>query len=211
MARYDRLHVLVNNAGMLFDKRIVTDEGLEKTFALNHMNYFYLTNLLLPMLKATGTTDQKARIINVASNLHRIGAFKFENIPHEKGYLGFLAYGQSKCMNIIHANELARRLSAEDAPVVANALHPGGVRTGFAGETQGMTRYVTRILRMLSFSPEQGAKTQIYLATSPEVEGVTGSYFVMSKPKKASTFARDPENGARLWAYSQQILTQLGL
>jgi NAD(P)-dependent dehydrogenase (short-subunit alcohol dehydrogenase family) len=208
-AKYDRLDVLVNNAGMIFDKRIETAEGLEMTFALNHMSYFYLTNLLFDMLKASGTSAKHSRIVNVSSNLHRIGAFNFEDIQNKKRYIGVLAYGQTKCMNVLHAYELHRRLSAEQAYVTANALHPGGVRTGFGTNTTGIARSVLRFLRWLSFSPEQGAKTQIYLASSPNVEGVSGGYFVMSKPKQPSRFARDAQNGKRLWTYSEGILAQL--
>lgn len=208
-SRYARLDVLVNNAGMIFDKRIETAEGLEMTFALNHMSYFYLTKLLLDMLKTSGTPTTRSRIVNVASNLHRIGAFDFEDIQNKRRYIGGLAYGQTKCMNVLHAYELHRRLSAEQAYVTANALHPGGVRTGFGTNTTGTTRSVLRFLRWLSFSPEQGARTQIYLASSPDVEGVSGKYFVLSKPKQPSRFARDPENGRRLWEYSEDILTKL--
>ncbi len=209
-AQYDRLDVLVNNAGMIFEKRIVTSEGLEMTFALNHMSYFYLTKLLLDMLKATGTASQKARVVNVASNLHRVGAFDFDDIQSEKGrFIGARMYGQTKCMNVMHAYELHRRLSVENAPVTVNALHPGGVRTGFGTNTTGSTRFVLRFLRWLSFSAEQGARTQIYLASSPEVEGVSGKYFSMSKPKQPSRFSQNPEHGKRLWAYSEDILTQL--
>lgn len=208
-AKYDRLDVLVNNAGMIFDKRIETAEGLEMTFALNHMSYFYLTKLLMDMLKASGTSAHRSRIVNVASNLHRIGAFDFDDIQNKKRYIGALAYGQTKCMNVLHAYELHRRLSAEQAYVTANALHPGGVRTGFGTNTTGIARTVLRFLRWLSFSPEQGAKTQIYLASSPDIEGVSGKYFVMSKPKQPSRFARDAENGNRLWTYSEDILAQL--
>ncbi len=210
-ATYDRLDVLVNNAGMIFDKRTETAEGLEMTFALNHMNYFYLTNLLLDMLKASGTPTQKSRIVNVASNLHRIGAVDFEDMQNKKRFIGGTVYGQTKCMNVVHAYELSRRLSAENANVTANALHPGGVRTGFASNTAGATRVITKLLRFLSFSPEKGARTQIYLASSPQVEGVSGKYFSMSKPKASSKFSSDESNGKRLWAYSEQILNQIGV
>ncbi|MCU0482481.1 MAG: SDR family oxidoreductase [Anaerolineae bacterium] len=210
-AKFDRLDVLVNNAGMIFDKRIVTAEGLEMTFALNHMSYFYLTHLLMDMLKASGTPTKKSRIVNVASNLHRIGAFDFDDMQNEKRFISAPVYGQTKCMNVVHAYELHRRLSAQHANVTANALHPGGVRTGFASNTGGATRVITKLLRFLSFSPEQGARTQIYLASSPDVEGVSGQYFSMSKPKPSSKFSQDESNGKRLWAYSEEILHKLGL
>jgi NAD(P)-dependent dehydrogenase (short-subunit alcohol dehydrogenase family) len=211
LAKYDRLDVLVNNAGMIFEKRIVTAEGLELTFALNHMNYFYLTNLLLDKLKATGTASQKARIINVASDAHRVGGVNFNDVQSEKGYFGVRVYGYSKGMNIMHAYELNKRLSVENAPVTINALHPGTVRTGFGQNNRGIMKYVTQIFGRFGLTPEQGASNSIYLASSPKVEGVSGQYFVKFDPQKSNSFTLDTENWSRLWSYSEDTLRKLGL
>lgn len=208
-ATYDRLDVLVNNAGMIFEKRIITSEGLEMTFALNHMNYFYLTNLLLDRLRATGTASQKARIINVASEAHRFGNLNFDDIQNEKGYFGPRAYGHSKGMNIMHAYELHRRLSTENAPITVNSLHPGTVRTGFGQNNRGIMKYITQILGRFGLSPEQGADNSIYLASSPDVADVSGQYFIKREAKSPNSFVQNPDHWQRLWTYSEGILAQL--
>jgi NAD(P)-dependent dehydrogenase (short-subunit alcohol dehydrogenase family) len=209
--KYSRLDVLLNNAGMIFENRIVTAEGLEMTFALNHMNYFYLTHLLLDMLKASGTPAQKSRIINVASEAHRPWKLNFDDLQNEKGYFGARVYGQSKTMNIMHAYELHRRLSAEGAPITVNSLHPGTVRTGFGQNNRGIMKIVTQVLGRFGLSAEQGASNSIYLASSPKVEGISGQYFIKFDPKKAREFAMTPDNWTRLWSYSEDILQQIGI
>lgn len=208
-AKFDRLDVLVNNAGMIFEKRITTKEGLEMTFALNHMNYFYLTNLLLDTLKATGTPAQKARIINVASEAHRFGNVNLDDIQNEKGYFGLRVYGHSKGMNIMHSYELHRRLSTENANITVNALHPGTVRTGFGQNNRGIMKFVTQIFGRFGLSPEQGADNSVYLASSPDVEKTSGAYFIKREAKQPNEFVQNPDHWQKLWTYSEAILTQL--
>jgi len=209
--KYSRLDVLLNNAGMIYEKRIITAEGLEMTFALNHMNYFYLTHLLLDMLKASGTPAQKSRIINVASEAHRPWKLNFDDLQHEKGFFGVRVYGQSKAMNIMHAYELHRRLSADGAHITVNSLHPGTVRTGFGQNNRGIMKFVTQVLGRFGLSAEQGASNSIYLASSPKVEGVSGEYFIKFYPKKPNEFALNPENWTSLWSYSEDILQKIGI
>ena len=210
-AKFDRLDVLVNNAGARFTERVMTSEGLEMTFALNHMSYFYLTHLLLDMLKSSGTPAHKSRVVNVSSSAHQIGKLNFDDIQLSQKYGAFYAYGQSKMMNIIFTNELSRRFISENANVTANSLHPGAVRTGFGANNKGAFQFIITILRPFFLTPEQGAQTSIYLASSPEVEGVTGKYFAKSKPKPANKNAYVESDWTRLWAYSEETLRKLGL
>jgi retinol dehydrogenase 12 len=210
-AKFDRLDVLVNNAGMIFDTRMVTAEGLEMTFALNHMSYFYLTHLLMDMLKASGTPTKKSRVVSVSSDAHQIGKLDFNDIQLENSYSSFKSYGRSKMMNILFTNELSRRLASENANVTANAVHPGPVRTGFGADMGGVMKIVFSGLRVFFLTPEQGAQTSIYLASSPEVEGVTGKYFAKSKPKQANKNAYVEADWTRLWTYSEDTLKKLGM
>jgi len=204
--RYDELHVLINNAGALFTDRQVTADGYEQTFALNHLNYFLLTHLLLDTLKATGTADEKARIVNVASDAHQMTSLDFDDLQNERGYgTGMAAYGESKLENIIFTYELARRLEAEGANVTANALHPGLVATGFGRNNGFLSKMFMNLLKPFALNADQGAETQIYLATSPQVEGVTGEYFVKSKPAKSNAASHNQADWARLWAISEEM------
>ena len=165
---HTRLHVLVNNAGGFFNKRFVTPDGFEMTFALNHLNYFLLTNLLLDVLKASAP----ARVVNVASGIHMGARLDFDNLQGEKRFAGFRAYGQSKLTNVLFTYELARRL--EETGVTVNALHPGYVDTGFSLNNGFFFRVFAKLsARLFGRKPEEGAQTSIYLAASPEVEGVT--------------------------------------
>lgn len=208
-ARYDRLDVLVNNAGMIFTSRELTADGFERTFALNHLNYFLLTNLLLDMLKQTGTAEQKARVVNVSSSAHTFGKLDFSNLNGEKSYSPMGAYGVSKLCNILFTNALARRLLAEDAPVTANSLHPGIVRTGFGKNNGGLvgtlTRAGTTVLQMFGLSAEKGAETQIYLASSSEIEGVSGQYFEKKKISRSNSVSNNEAIQERLWEVSAQM------
>jgi len=210
-AKFDRLDVLVNNAGMIFEKRIVTAEGLEMTFALNHMNYFYLTHLLLDMLKLSGSASKKSRIINVASEAHRFGNINLEDIQNESGYFGLRAYGHSKGMNIIHVYELHRQLSLINVNVTVNSLHPGTVRTGFGQNNRGIMKFVTQTFGRFGLTPEQGADNSIYLASSSYVEGVSGQYFIKREAKLPNKFVQNPDNWKKLWVYSEDILKKLGM
>ncbi|MEK7476551.1 MAG: SDR family oxidoreductase [Candidatus Coatesbacteria bacterium] len=198
---HDRLDVLVNNAGMIFPSREVTFDGLERTFALNHLGYFLLTELLLDLLKKSAP----ARIVNVASEAHRmVKGMNFDDLQSAKSYHPWNAYGQSKLANILFTRELARRL--EGTGVTANSLHPGFVSTGFGRDLTGMHRFVLGLLRPFAMiSPQQGARTPVYLASSPQVEGLSGRYYIKRRPASPSPAARDDAAARRLWEVSVQL------
>lgn len=200
-AKHDRLHVLVNNAGGVFPQRRMTDDGYEMTFALNHLNYFLLTNLLLDVLKASAP----ARIVNVSSDAHRAGRMRFDDLNAEKKYGigGWTAYSQSKLANVLFTYELARRL--DGSGVTANVLHPGFVATGFGRSSAGLMNRVMGLLHRFALTPEEGARTTVYLASSPEVEGISGKYFEKSKAVPSSRASYDEESQRRLWAISEQM------
>jgi NAD(P)-dependent dehydrogenase (short-subunit alcohol dehydrogenase family) len=198
LAREPQIDVLINNAGALFNKRRETVDGLEMTFALNHMAYFVLTNLLLGRLNAG------ARIVTVASNAHRGARLDFDDLQSRRSYVGFPVYSKSKLCNILFNRELARRLSGTG--ITANALHPGFVATRFGDDSGGLMRTVLKVAKPIgAISPEEGAKTIIYLASSPEVTGVSGQYFYECKPATPTAEARNDEDAKRLWDMSQQI------
>jgi len=197
---HTRLHVLINNAGGFFNKRFVTPDGLEMTFALNHLNYFLLTNLLLDVLK----TSAPSRVINVASGMHTGARLDFDNLQGEKRYTGFRAYGQSKLANILFTYELARRL--EDTGVTVNALHPGYVDTGLSLNNGFFFRVFAKLsARLFGCKPEEGAQTSVYLASSPEVEGVTGKYFTNCAPVQSSPRSCDKAAAEKLWQVSLEL------
>jgi NAD(P)-dependent dehydrogenase (short-subunit alcohol dehydrogenase family) len=199
LQRYDRLDVLLNNAGGIFNQRQVTSEGLELTFALNHMSYFLLTQRLLELLRVSAP----ARVINVSSNAH-FGTQKlnFDNLQGEKSYFGFGAYSSSKLANVLFTYELARRLVGTG--ITANALHPGAVSTGFGMNNRDViSKVLFTLFKMVTISPEQGAQTSIYLASSPQVNGVTGKYFDKSKPVASSPASYDEAAQHRLWQISE--------
>ena len=194
---YPRLDVLVNNAGGFWAHRHVTADGLEHTFALNHLAPFLLTSLLLDRL----TASAPARIITVSSGAHARGRIDFDDLQGERNYSGQHAYSQSKLANVIFTYELARRL--EGTGVTATVLHPGVVRTRFGAEDQAAYLAVMiRVARLFMKTPAQGAETPIYLASSPQVEGITGRYFVNRKPKTSSKVSYDTTAAARLWQAS---------
>lgn len=200
---YQRLDALINNAGAVFSSREETVDGYEMTFALNHLSYFLLTNLLLDMLKASAPS----RIVNVASDAHRGMSLNFDDLQHKKSYGigGWRAYGESKLANVLFTYELAQRLAGTS--VTANVLHPGFVSTGFGhnkGQLMGMVMGVMQGL--FALTPEQGAETMIYLASSPEVEGVTGKYFDKSKAVQSSSQSYDKDSARRLWEVSESMV-----
>ena len=200
-AKYQKLHVLVNNAGGAFGKRQVTSEGFEKTFALNHLNYFLLTRLLLDTLKASAP----ARIINVSSDSHKGAHLDFDDLQSEKGSFVFNAYGRSKLAVVVFSYELARRLSGTG--VTSNVLHPGLVRTGFANNMGAVPSAVIGFfMRFVGLTPEQGAQTSVYLATSPDVENVTGKYWEKSKAVPSGRATYDEATWTRLWEVSDKML-----
>ena len=203
---HDRLDVLINNAGGIFLERQLSADGIEMTFALNHLNYFLLTNLLLDMLKASAP----ARVINVASDAHRFGPLDFDDLQSERSYSAFGVYGRSKLANILFTVELARRLAGSG--VTANALHPGFVNSGFGknnrdGFWRGLfVKLYDWIGPLIARSPEKAAETVVYLATSPDVADVTGQYFVDCKPKTLDAAATDRATAARLWEVSAELV-----
>jgi NAD(P)-dependent dehydrogenase (short-subunit alcohol dehydrogenase family) len=196
-----RLDVLVNNVGGYWDTRHVTADGLERTFALNHLAPFLLTNLLLDLLQASPA----ARIVNVSSDAHHQDSMNFDDLGGERSYSGMRAYSQSKLANLLFTYELARRLGA--GGVTANALHPGMVRTGFGAEDSGtLQRLFTPLMRPFMKSPAQGAETAIHLASAPALLGITGCYFAGSKRKQSSARSYDEATAARLWQVSADLV-----
>lgn len=190
------IDVLANNAGALFNSRIVTEDGLEKTFALNHMSYFVLTNLLRPNLKAG------ARVVSTASDAHKGARLDFDDLQSARGFSGYGAYGRSKLCNILFTRELARRLAG--AGVTANCLHPGFVATRFGDESGGMLSLGIRAAKNFAISPEQGAQTIVYLASSPDVANASGEYFYKCRPAVPTREAQDDAAAKRLWDISAE-------
>src|SRR5437016_1508825 len=193
-----RIDVLVNNAGALFGSRHVTEDGLELTFALNHMAYFVLTHGLRDRLLASAP----ARVVNTASNAHQRASLDFDDLQSAHGYSGFKAYGRSKLCNILFTRELARRLHG--TAVTANCLHPGFVATRFGDQSGGVSRFVG-LAKLFAISPEKGAETIIYLASSPKIAATTGRYFYESGPITPSYAARDDRAALLLWERSAAL------
>ncbi|MEO0564451.1 MAG: SDR family oxidoreductase [Chloroflexota bacterium] len=203
--KFDRLDVLLNNAGAIFTERRESEQGLEMTFALNHINYFLLTHELLPLIRQTADAnpDWGARIVNVSSAAHQSG-MNWQDVQYKNGYNALSAYGQSKCMNVLFTYALARRL--EGTNIAVNALHPGFVETGFGTETNWFVRGMLKMLQPLfAKSPMEGAETSIYLASSPDIQGVTGKYFVDSQQKQTIAATYEEAEQERLWTLSEEI------
>jgi NAD(P)-dependent dehydrogenase (short-subunit alcohol dehydrogenase family) len=201
-SRYDRLHVLVNNAGIALTKRAVTDDGLEKVFAVDYLAPFLLTNLLLEALKA----GAPARVVNVAGDYHRKASLHFDDLMSEQDYNGYRANNQAKLALILFTYELARRL--EGTGVTVNALHPGAVATDSVSkdpDVPAFSRFMYRLVKPFFQSPEKGAETSIYLASSPEVEGITGKYFIKKKAVQSSPESYDTRIAQRLWETSLKL------
>ena len=201
--RTRRLDVLVNNAGALFLRRQLSQDGIELTFALNHLAYFLLTNLLLDRLKSTAAETGEARIVNVSSAAHQGARIHFDDLQFKHGYGGMRAYGQSKLANVLLTYELARRLAGSG--VSANALHPGFVASRFATNNGLMAKIGMSLAHFIAISPEQGAQTSIYLVSSPEVKGVSGQYFVKGRAQRSDPASYDGETARRLWEISAQM------
>jgi retinol dehydrogenase 14 len=197
---YPRLDVLINNAGVFRSERTTTPDGLETTFAVNHLAHFLLTDLLLDVLKASAPS----RIVNVSSGDHSNGTIDFDDLQGEKGYKGAKAYSQSKLANVLFTYELAWRL--EGTGVSANCLHPGaGIRTNFGSGVSGVLGFTVRALKPLMKSPEKGAETSIYLASSPEVEGLSSRYFAKKAGARSSVVSHDERLARRLWEVSEDL------
>ena len=200
LAALPRIDVLINNAGAMFQRRQTTPDRLERTFALTHMAYFVLTDLLRDRL----IESAPARIVNVASEAHRGAKLDFDDLQSEHSYRGFAAYGRSKLCNILFTRELARRL--QGTGVTANCLHPGFVASRFGDDNGGLFRIGIGIAkRLFAISLADGAATSIYLASAPEVEGRTGLYFDKCKPATPSAAAQDDTVAQELWLRSARI------
>lgn len=198
--RHTHLDVLLNNAGAMFMSRQVSKDGIEMTFALNHLNYFLLTISLLDVLKASGP----ARIVNVSSDAHRNATINFDDLQMEKNYNGLTAYQQSKLANILFTYELARKL--EGTKVTANALHPGLVNTGFNKNNGVLIKFAMGLLLPFSRKPAEGAQTSIYLASSPDVEEMTGQYFDDKKAIPSAPLSYNRAAAERLWQISLELI-----
>jgi len=194
------LHVLINNAGVVNVGRSETADGIETTFAVNHLAYFLLTNLLLDRLRASAP----ARIVNVASDAHKFAPLDFDDLNSLKRYATMRVYGQSKLANILFTSELARRL--EGSGVTVNALHPGAVATGLGQNNGAWARALIAVLRPFFRTPDDGAATSIYLASAPEVASVSGKYFAKRREKRPSAAAQDATAAHRLWQVSAQMV-----
>jgi len=201
-SKYQHLHVLINNAGVYYTKRHVTVDGLEAMFAVNYLARFLLTNLLLDIIKSSSP----ARIINIAGAYHAKGKINFDDLQGERDFAGQRANHQSKLADVLFTYELARRL--ECAGVTVNCLHPGMVATSLVDKDNDFPvffKYLYKLSKPLMKSPAQGAETSIYLASSPEVEGITGQYFVNKKIAQSSPASHDPQLAQRLWEASEKL------
>jgi retinol dehydrogenase 12 len=203
-SRFKKLDVLINNAGVILGDRRTTEDGLEMTFAVNHLAPFLLTNLLLDRLKESAP----ARVVNVSSEVHRSAknGLDFEDLQSEKNYSAMGAYCRSKLANVLFTRRLAA--TVQDSQITANALHPGVVNTkvGGDGDITGVMGFLFRIAKPFMTSPEKGAATSVYLAASAEVDGISGKYFQKCKPKEPSAAALDDNSAKRLWAESSALV-----
>ncbi len=197
--KYKELHVLINNAGVFLWKHSLTADGIETTFAVNHLAPFLLTNLLLDVLKRSAP----ARIVNVASSAHYGARINFNDLLGEKHYSGLGAYNQSKLANVLFTYELARGLEGTD--VTANCLHPGVVRTNLGRDNGRVFLFLSKTSRLFSASPEKGSQTAVYLASSPDVTNISGKYFDRKAERKSSRESYDEGVGRRLWQVSAEL------
>jgi NAD(P)-dependent dehydrogenase (short-subunit alcohol dehydrogenase family) len=206
LERCPQIDVLLNNAGLILTQRTLSADGYEATFAINHLGPFLLTELLRERL----IESAPSRIVNVASTAHTFArrGMVFEDLMAERSYKQMEVYGRSKLANILFTTELADRLAGTG--VTANSLHPGSVATGYArdGDTTGFMAWGIKVFAPFSLTPEQGGRTSVYLCSSPEVDGVTGTYFAKCKPKTPSANARDRAAATRLWEVSEQLVEQ---
>jgi NAD(P)-dependent dehydrogenase (short-subunit alcohol dehydrogenase family) len=208
LRRWDRLDVLINNAGGIWTERQETKQGFEQTFGVNHLGHFLFTNLLLDRLKASAPS----RIINLSSVGHHMAwrGMRFDNLQTTGRYTGMEVYSRSKLANVLFTRELAKRL--EGTGVTANAVHPGPVRSGFGmdGDMKGLMGLGNRIIRPFEISSAAGAKTSVFMAAAPEVEGKSGGYWVRRKRGHMSRQAHNDEQATRLWDESEKLLASVG-
>ena len=207
-SRHNKLHVLINNAGAINSQRLETQDGYEMTFAVNHLAHFLLTDQLLEVIKSSAP----ARIINVSSGAHTGAKVDFDDLQAESGYSGMRAYGQSKLANVLFTKELARRL--EGSNVTANSLHPGVVKTGFGHNNGGLMGVGLSFFHIVAspflLNSAQGAETSIHLASSPDVENVSGEYFVKKEAVPSNDVSNDPDVARKLWDVSEQLVRANG-
>ncbi len=196
-----RIDVLINNAGAMFGQRQVTEDGLEATFATNHLSYFVLTDGLRERL----INSAPSRVVNTSSHAHYRAAIDFDNLQYEHDYKAFPAYSRSKLCNVLFTRVLARRLAGTG--VSANSLHPGFVNTRFGDGTGGSMARIIGLMKLFAISPEKGAETIVYLASSNEVTTTSGLYFYKRKPVEPSKLAQDDSLADRLWEYTDRLLT----
>lgn len=196
---HDHIDVLIHNAGLVRPKRVLTEDGLESTFAVTYLGPFLLTQLLHSRFGVRGAT----RIINVASDLHHRAKMDWDDLQCEKGYQFISAFAKAELAKILWTQELSRRYPVEVA--TANSLHPGGVKTQLFRHFRGPMKWLIFLSNQLKSSPQKGARTSLYLASSPEVEGVTGKYFIKCREQPVSKQAADPELATRLWDVSLGI------
>ncbi len=198
-AKYSRLDVLINNAGLIIGERRMTADGYEYTFALDHLSPFLLTGLLLDVIRES----QPSRIIMVNSGMHLLGKIRFDDLMLQKAYTANRAYCQAKLANMLFTYELASRLNGKN--ITVNALNPGAVRTNFGNDLKGLYRSLIILSRPFMRSPEKGAETVVYLASSGEVEGISGRYFMNMKQVKSSKLSYNKDLAKRLWDKSGQL------
>jgi retinol dehydrogenase-14 len=197
--RNERLDVLINCAGGIMKERMMTVDGYEYTFALDHLSPFLLTNLLLDTLKASAPS----RVVTIATSAFNPGHINFEDLMYEKNWKPFKTYCQAKLANVLFTYELARRL--EGTGVTANCLHPGAVRSNFGKDQKGLARIVTVLLSPAGISPEKGARTPIFLASSSQVEKANGKFFFKTKERRSPKESYDEEVAKRLWKISEEL------
>jgi len=201
---YPKIYSLLNNAGAFFSERAITSEGLESTFALNHLNYFVLAHNLLPSLEKFG----KSRIVNVASRAHKGVSLDFSNLQGETAYSGWKQYQRSKLMNIYFSYSLSERL--KDKGISVNCLHPGFVKTKFGHNNLGLAKHLINLgQNLFAINEDKGAETSIFLVSSPEVDGITGKYFDECKEVKSSKESYDRKAEKTLWDHSEKLIASL--
>jgi NAD(P)-dependent dehydrogenase (short-subunit alcohol dehydrogenase family) len=198
ISRHNQLDVLINNAGAVYLMRRLSADGIEMTLATNHLASFLLTSLLLPSLEASPS----ARIVNVASHAHYGNPVDLSNVELKRGYLPLTAYNRSKFANVLFTYALARRL--EGTKITANAMHPGFVSTRLGSNNGFLIRPLVRLVLSMGITPEEGAKTVVYLASSPDVEGITGRYFYLQNSVRSDRRTYDIETQEKLWELSEE-------
>lgn len=200
-SKYQKLHILVNNAGLILTEKTITEDGIESTFAINHIGYFLLTELLLDVIRES----TPARIVNVSSDAHKTGHIDFDDINFErKKYSSIGAYCNSKLANILFTRELAKRLKG--TKITVNCLHPGVISSNFGSNTSGILGFLVKIAKPFFTTVEKGAETQIYLATSPQVDDVTGEYFSKKKVAYTTSEANNEGIAKKLWDVSNEMI-----